>query len=143
MRAISSTMSSMTSSEWIAEQFERCAPWIQAALDAEPIRTHTLRHVWDDLIDNRCQLWPTPNSVLVTELIIYPTGAKILYHWLAGGSWDEIKATHARVEEFAKGQGCIAVEVKGRRGWERLAKADGWKPVQTVYVKDLRNGIAG
>jgi hypothetical protein len=115
---------------------KRCEAWLQAALDASPLRTHTLEHVRLGIHHGTAQLWPGPNSALVTEMTTYPTGLKTLSIWLAGGNLDEILDTYWAIEKFAEKQDCSAVEVKGRRGWAPVMKQLGFGPASgTHFVK--------
>lgn len=103
---------------WLRESFERCKPWIQAALDRESVCTHTVDDVWDEVESGTAQLWPTANSVCVTNIDTYPR-AKILRGWIAGGDLKEILATEPVIRNWAERQGCAAVMIVGRRGWAR------------------------
>jgi hypothetical protein len=126
--------------EWTELHFDRVSPWLQAALDREPVQTHTLEHVRAELDSGKCQIWPTANSVTITEIIEYPTGAKVMHHWLAGGDLDEIVRTNANLEAFAREQGCIGIEVKARRGWLQVMRDNGFRPAGTHFWKDLVHG---
>jgi hypothetical protein len=125
----------MTPAAWTAEHFERCSPWLQAALDAEPFPTHTLEHVRERLDAGHCQLWPTDKSAAVVEIVTYPTGAKVLSYWLSGGDLDAIIRTHEHMEPFARANGCIGIEMKARRGWLPVIKPLGFRPVGTFFWK--------
>jgi hypothetical protein len=122
------------------EWAKQCEVWLQAALDASPIATHTLEHVKLGLRDGTAQLWPGYSSALVTEMTTYPTSLKTLGIWLAGGNLDEILETYWAIEEFAEMQDCSAIEVKGRRGWAPVMKQLGFGPASgTHFVKRLND----
>lgn len=127
----------MTHLEWIELHFDRVSPWLQAALDREPVQTHTLEHVRAELDSGKCQMWPTENSVIITEIIQYPTGARVMQHWLAGGDRDEIERTTVSLEAFARAHGCVAIEVTGRPGWLPTMKRHGARAVKMHFWKDL------
>lgn len=119
---------------WLREHFERCKPWIQAALDREMVATHTIEDVWDKIERGTAQLWPGSTSVCVTNIDEYPR-AKILVGWLAGGDLMDILATEPVIRNWAKKQGCDAVMLVGRRGWARAFP--GYTETHTVTMKRL------
>jgi len=127
----------MTISEWVEAHFDRVAPFLQAALDAEPIITHRLEDVREAVQDNRAQLWVTPNSAIVTELKDYPSGVKLLHYWLAGGALGEILALLPTIEDYGRRAGASGLDVRGRRGWQGAIKPLGYGPVGTHYFKRL------
>ena len=126
----------MTAQQWVAAHFGRCRPWIDAALAAYPLRTHTIEHVREALESGNCMLWPTANSAAVVEIVEHPTGLRTLHHWLAGGDLDELRETAGRVEAFAREHGFAAVTISGRPGWARALP--GYRRVAALTMKDLR-----
>lgn len=127
----------MTEAEitWLRSEFERCKPWIEAALKRDVIGTHDADDVWNVIEAGQAQLWPTPNSAVVTKIDTYPK-ARILQAWLAGGKLREIRSTEARIREWAKAAGCDFFVIAGRRGWARALK--GYREVLAVSARDLR-----
>lgn len=118
---------------WLRTQFERCAPWLQDALDRDA-GTHDLDDVWDLIACGSAQLWPTPNGVMVTIIEPYPK-ATALRGWLAGGNLDDIRKSEPVIRDWAKGAGCDLVVIGGRRGW--LRAFEGYRELCTVMVKRL------
>jgi hypothetical protein len=130
----------MTSgANWAHWHFDKAAPHLQAALDASPIRTHTLKHVRAAIENNEAQLWPVFDAAVVTEIVAYPPGARVLSYWLAGGSLESIVRLHQfAIEPFAIDKKCVGIEVKGRRGWARTLREQGFDaPAGTYFVKRL------
>lgn len=101
------------------------------------MQTHTLEHVRAELDSGKCQLWPTENSATTTQIVEYPTGAKVMFHWLAGGNLAEVVQTNRNLEAFAHEQGCVGIEIKARRGWLPIMKENGFKPIATYFWKGL------
>ena len=90
--------------------------------------THNLEDVAMALHKDYMQLWPTNESVLVTEVMQYPR-AKHMHVFLGAGNMDELLYTMPFVIEQAKKDGCSKVTVTGRRGWEKvLARLINCKP---------------
>jgi hypothetical protein len=75
----------------------------------------------------------------LTQFIEYHTH-KTLHLVLCGGiDWDEWADQYYVVEEFAKKNGCRAVEQWGRKGWTKLLpqKIPGFETVYYVMRKEL------
>ncbi len=126
----------MTPEEWLASEFQRCRPWLQAALDTSPLKSHTIDHVWEALQSGAAQLWPSANAVCLTEIRIHPTGLKAFNGWLAGGDMEEVRNTSRMLEAYAISQECDVIQIHGRRGWLRAFK--GYSDAGTTMIKDLR-----
>lgn len=117
------------------EQFERCKPHIEAALEYTG-GTHDLIDIYEGLYKGTMQLWPAEKSCLVTEIINYPK-MKCLNIFLGGGDLTEIMSMHEDVIRWAKDQGCSALNMTGRFGWKKPLLKYGWKPMHSSYVKEI------
>jgi hypothetical protein len=87
------------------------------------------------------QLWLAENDgrvfgVVVTEIYPTPRG-DICCIWATCGSAPkaDILAVYDHIERWARGIGCAVIEIKGRRGWERLLK--GFRRTAVVLEKSL------
>lgn len=122
--------------QWAIDQFERCTPFIQRAVDRTDGLFH-IDHVRVDIMNGHAQLFPAPNAALVTRIEIYPTGIKACNEWLAGGDMDELLKLEPEVAAWARDEiGCDRIYLAGRRGWERILKD--YKASHTVLRKDLK-----
>ena len=81
--------------------------------------THNLEDVAMALHKDYMLLWPTNESVLVTEVVQYPR-AKHMHVFLGAGNMHELLYTMPFVIKQAKIDGCSKVTVTGRRGWEKV-----------------------
>lgn len=126
----------MTPEQWLQLHFERCWPWLAAALERQPIKTHEKEHVWQALETGKAQIWPTKNSVCLTEIVKHPTGLTVMHGWLAGGDMDEIKKTVKAIEAHAAKIGCGACSISGRKGW--LRAFEGYQDAGTMMVKEIK-----
>ena len=81
--------------------------------------THNLEDVAMALHKDNMQLWPTDESVLVTEVLQYPR-AKHMHVFLGAGNMHGLLYTMPYVIKQAKIDGCSKVTVTGRRGWEKV-----------------------
>ena len=96
---------------------------------------------WEDVVENvrqgRWYLLTLPNSALLIEFLEYPR-KRVLYILAAGGKLDEILKTENDVISIAKAKGCSSIEIRGRLGFEKVAKKyDGWNKQYTVISREL------
>lgn len=101
----------------LAAEFDRCAPWIEAALPY-CFGNYELSDVRDACLAGQMQLWPGERSAAVTEIHRWPrrTGIHVLF---AGGELDELREQSAVILAWAKSKGCDHATVTGREGWAR------------------------
>ena len=119
----------MTDEEWA-----RVAPWLDAALDFMPVRTHGLSDVRAAIECGDAQLWAGRKCAVVTQLEIHPL-VTALSVWLAGGDLIEIRDEIQPVAEaWARARGCRFIVATGRQGWGR---ALGYKPIHWTCAKEL------
>jgi hypothetical protein len=115
--------------------FEAAWPWLQAALEIYPLRTHDKAHVWHAIVTGEAQLWTCETAALVTEITVYPTGVKVLNAWLAGGDMAGVVALNNAADDYARAVDCTARSISGRRGWLRVF--DGYEDAATMMAKRL------
>ena len=120
---------------FVAENFERCKTWLEAALEhssgcwgIDDVKAAIEKDPVNTI------LWATPNSATVSVFEDTPK-CKVIKFWLAGGALDELLLTEKHAVEFAKQQGCRLSVVVGRDGWLRRLK--GYRKVATIMVKDI------
>jgi hypothetical protein len=119
--------------EWARAEFTRCSPWIEAALEGT-LGEYDLPHVWVRIEEGSAQIWPAPNAVVITTINDYPTGLRVCFIWLAGGSLTEIKAMEPALTEWAEITGCKHFITDGREGWGRTF---GGRKLYSRFVKDI------
>ena len=118
------------------EQLERLRHHVEAALEYSG-GTHNFDDVAEMVEQNRLQLWPAKDSVVLTEIIVYPR-LKNLHYFLAGGDLDELSRMRPLIESWGKSIGCTRVTLAGRRGWAKtFLKDEGYSPQWTVMAKEL------
>jgi len=118
------------------DEFWRLRKHIEAAL-AYSGGTHTIEDIAEGVKANRFQCWDAPDSVVITEIIVYPR-LKDLHYFLAGGNLDELKAMRPVIESWAKSHGCTRVSLAGRKGWEKtFLKDEGYSPKWFILTKEL------
>ena len=78
------------------EHLKRLRHHVEAALEYSG-GTHNFDDVAEMVGDHRLQLWPASNSVVLTEIIVYPR-LKNLHYFLAGGDLDELSRMRPMIE---------------------------------------------
>jgi hypothetical protein len=118
------------------EQLERLRHHVEAALEYSG-GTHNFDDVAEMVEQNRLQLWPAKDSVVLTEIVVYPR-LKNLHYFLAGGDLDELSRMRPLIESWGKSIGCTRVTLAGRRGWAKtFLKDEGYSPQWSVLAKEL------
>jgi len=122
--------------KWETE-LERCKKFLLPVFD----KFHTYN--WEDVVENvrkgRWFLLALPNSAMLIEFLQYPR-KRILYVLAAGGKLEEIIKAESDVISIAKARDCDSIEVRGRLGFEKIAKKrKGWKKQYTVISRSLKD----
>lgn len=119
-----------------SEHLNRLRRHVEAALEYSG-GTHNFDDVAEMVGDHRLQLWPASNSVVLTEIIVYPR-LKNLHYFLAGGDLDELSRMRPMIESWGKSIGCTRVTLAGRKGWAKtFLKDEGYSPQWSVLAKEL------
>lgn len=78
------------------------------------------------LAEGSAQLWWGQHAGMVTQLIERPDGLTA-HVWLGFGRFGELMRISVGAEAWARGRGCKWITLKGRRGWTRALKANGFQ----------------
>jgi len=114
-------------------EWERCTPYIEAALDYAN-NSHNIGDVRRAIEIGNAQFFPLENSAIVTEIVDYPKKS-VCRIWLAGGDLDELIHAEKHIARWAKQIGCHGMEIIGRKGWQR--KLSDYRDTSVVLVKEL------
>lgn len=102
---------------------------------------YRLVDVFAALIKQDMQLWVAGNEdgsvkvCAITEVIDYPS-MRVANFFLVAGEEREGWLHHLEsVEEWAREKGCVKLELRGRKGWEKVLKD--WNMSQIILEKDL------
>ena len=118
------------------EHLERLRHHVEAALEYSG-GTHDFDDIVEMVGKNQLQVWPANQSIVLTEIIVYPR-LKNLHYFLAGGDLDELSRMRPMIESWGKSLGCTRVSLAGRRGWAKtFLKDEGYSPQWTVLAKKL------
>ena len=119
---------------WLRKEFDRCAPWLQAALDRD-IGAFELEDVWRYITEGKAQFWPLEKSAVVTALEYWPRKI-VLRYWLCGGELEDCLKIESTIEAWAKKAGATCGIIGGRKGW--LKALSGYRNAYTFMVKDFQ-----
>lgn len=117
-----------------AEQ-EQIKNWIESALEYSG-GTHVYQDIVDAVTEGRMQLWLSERGCAVTEIVVFPR-KKVLHVFLAAGEMDQLFDMIDDATEWAKEQGCTAMTLAGRPGWQRAMKPLGFVPTLVTMEKDF------
>lgn len=98
-------------------------------------------HTGDDIMraceEGRMQSWMNNDSLIVTEVLIFPQ-ANVLSIVLAVGVLEDVLAMVPALDAFGREHGCKAIRMQGRKGWERVLPEQGWAKVpQVIFERTL------
>lgn len=120
----------------LADEVDRCEPWIQAALD-NSLRSHDFSDVKTLILTNQAQLWSVENGCVVTTINYFPRST-VLSIWLCGGDFHDVYNEHYwRIENFAKESGCDQIVINGRRGWQKRMARDDYEVSSVIITKEI------
>lgn len=117
----------------LAAEFDRCRPYLQAALDRD-FGLIDMGDLWEMVRTGAVQFWATPNSATITAIETTPK-KRVLFVRYSGGDLSEILQVEKSICTWAESQGCDQILISGRRGWLRVL--DGYEEGSTVMVKQL------
>lgn len=107
--------------------WEEAAPLLEKALVNTDM---ALAFIQGQLRENLFQLWlgfdnDLMDTVMVTEIRQFED-YRVCYIWLLSGLFEKWQEHLTTIEEWAKLNNCIAMEIDGRKGWERTLKPAGY-----------------
>jgi hypothetical protein len=112
--------------------------WIKAALARGS--DNTPEEIQEHLAKGTMQLWlawdDKPVGVCITELTRSVRGKCCNIVIVAGERFDAWRHLEEDVAIWACDQGCVRLQLIGRRGWTRRL-GNGWKPTQVMMEKSL------
>ncbi len=104
--------------------------------------THTISDVMDKVREGRAQCWPNGDSIIITEILVYPR-VRACNYWILSGTLDECAELQPAIDQWAIEEGCSVATGTGRMGWLRAMAqrpfGAGWKPRGVQFVKSLQS----
>ena len=97
--------------------WEKVAPLVERAMEYADGKMNT-EDVYNGLKSKDFQLWLVPGGIWVTHIAKYPQSKRV--EWIAAAGEYQDWTEHLPVLlDWARAQGCDAVEIGGRAGWGR------------------------
>lgn len=141
--------STLLKPEDVLTYWPKLSPHIKSAIEHSGGEL-SLFDVAQGAINGQNHIWVTFSgdkliTVIVTRFLDYQR-TKMLQIMTCGGAiedWDGWTEHHRILEDFAKSNGCSAIEIWGRRGWGRRLKhmtsrkGDTYKPLYYVYSMEI------
>ena len=115
----------MTYKQW------RVALWEAAIPEFHPIE-------WQDWLvsTGQGQFWATEDGAMITRIVTYPSGVKVLDPHAAAGNINAVLGElKPFIEDWARARGCKYVRPAGREGWRKTMPD--YRHHQTVLIKEL------
>lgn len=92
-----------------------------------------------ELQANRAQFWACDTAALVTRVVDYPGGARVVEAMLGAGVKNGLtEQLEQTVETWARSIDAAWLFAPGRLGWMRELKPKGWELHHVTMRKDLR-----
>jgi len=77
-------------------------------------------------------------AVFLTTLYVQQNGRLVLsLSWACGDEAIQPDLIWPRIEAYAREHDCYAVEIMGRKGWERVMRPFGFEPFYVGIIKEL------
>jgi hypothetical protein len=119
----------------VLAEFDRCWPWLDAANLLAGGR-HSYSSLWAAITTGNVQFWPFERCAALTYVDRFPD-CNVLRLWLVGGELANVLEHEAEVAEWAKSIGCVAVELVGRKGWEKALRNRGYSHGALTLTRKL------
>ena len=131
-------------SERVDEVWHECKEYVQMGNNKSK-EEMTIDDIYEKLLTADMQLWIVFSkdreiySVLTTEIVTYPRKTTCRIVTLGGEGLDEwVEDLLNILEEWAKEQGCVAMETCCRKGFTKKLKKYGYEHAYTVLGKELQ-----
>ena len=121
----------------IQSDWERCRPWIEAALPYAG-GTHAIEDIEAELRRGQLALLAGHTSAMLCEIRNYPR-LRALHMFLAGGDLMELRSFNTMMDNAARSMGCSRISIAGRHGWEKALSDLGYRKRWTVLSKEIEN----
>lgn len=119
--------------------FRKIEPMLKRVV--KPDTGHTVEEVLQELALNYLRLWVIGdfNAIVITRIQHRPSERVLWVEWMVGAKLDEWIADWIEIQaEYARVQGCTAVEFNGRRGYKKYEPMfPNFKAVRTLYRQEL------
>jgi len=129
------------------KQLEHYQGKINKCLDDSPetwaLRFRDKEEIWHNVYTDYVQMWAVCDAdcihcVFMTEIVSHPKRVLRLFWAYGNGLVKSFPLVDMVVDRFATGMECEAIEITGRRGWEKVIKANGGEFMCSTYRRPVR-----
>lgn len=121
------------------EQFTAHVPGIKEAL-ARSFDVDTFQDLGHAISRGEVQVWGGEDAVIITQLFDNPRPH--IHGWVATGKLPAVLELAEDILAWAAMNGIHEATINGRKGWLRVLKTRGWKPLTYTMHLDNRDGAA-
>lgn len=112
------------------------ADWREALAKANDPAFWPIEAIDREVDEKRAQFWCDGRAAMVTRIVLYPGGAKVIEVMAAAGDLGALKDTiEPAWADFAQAADLTHRMIAGRPGWARVFRD--WRHYQTVLVKEV------
>lgn len=112
--------------------------WRDEIAKAADPNFYRIEDIEGSLLRGECDFWEGPDWAVITEVVQYKAGERVLqFLWAAGDLEALIAKALPQVEAWARGQGCTSILIEGRKGWEKALRPQGFAPWSVTLRKGL------
>lgn len=126
----------------IHEVWEEVYPMLIKTLEYADNK-YDIETIYKNLVEREMQLWLVFQSdniliaYMITQIVQYPTHKRLSNLFVGGSRIFKWLKFLEDIKNWAKSQGCTAIEGYGRPGWERILEKYGYKKIHTVYKLEI------
>jgi hypothetical protein len=110
-------------------------PLIKAAIDATNLSDFA--DIESDVFDGKQLLWLAWSGKIEAAATTHLSRNVCTVTAVGGYQRERWIALRAKIEKYAKDEGCHTIRAYGRKGWERVLANDGWRVEHVILEKAL------
>lgn len=128
--------------EAIKRIWGRIEPHIQKLVEHEgPTQGLTVNALAEGMLSRKWDTWVFNDlsATLLTSIYAQQNGRLIMTVNMAGGEdlVNSVDVAHRDISHYARDNGCFAIEILGRKGWERATRELGYKHDYSAWICPL------
>lgn len=119
------------------EQFTAHVPGIKEAMERS-FDVDTFQELGHAISRGEVQVWGGEDALIITQLFDNPRPH--IHGWIATGKMAAVLELTEDILAWAHANGIKEATINGRKGWLRVLKERGWKPLTYTMHLDNRDG---
>lgn len=119
------------------EQFTAHVPGIKRAMERS-FDVDTFEDLGHAIANGHVQVWGDEDALIITQIFNHPTTH--IHGWIATGKMAAVLELTEDILAWAYANSIHEATLNGRKGWLRVLKQRGWKPLTYTMHLDNRDG---